>query len=217
MKKIYLSLFALSMVLISACTSIDLATYEDERVYAELETNNAKLVTLKVKNLTGTELNIIPDQISYSADSKTNVLVPEGTVKPVASRGTESIFFEDPKAITVNEKSGKRKVAKWVPDSLKTSEFKFGYRIGETDGMMIFPDPQERVVVGKVNVSNDFALPVFTDPGSRRTKLYSMALNQAKAAGFGADIRLVNVRYDSTTNFFVDKATLSADVIKTNQ
>ncbi|GHU15477.1 hypothetical protein FACS1894163_02300 [Spirochaetia bacterium] len=214
MKKIYLSLIVLSMVLISACTSIDLAIYEDEKVYAELETNNAQLVTLKVTNQTGTELNILPDQISYSANSKTNALVPEGTVKPVPSRGTESIFFVDPQAVTV-PKPDKRKVDKWVPESLKTSEFRFGYRIGETDGVMIFPDPQERVAVGKVNISNDFALPVFTKPEARRTKLYNMALEQAKAS-FGADIRLANVRYDSTTNFFVDKATLSADVIKTN-
>ncbi|GHT66674.1 hypothetical protein FACS1894110_10770 [Spirochaetia bacterium] len=216
MKKIYLSLIVLSILLISACTSIDLATYEDEKVYAELENNNAKLVTLKVKNQTGTELTILPDRISYSADRKTNALVPEGTVKPVASRGTESIFFVDPQAVTVDAKSGKRKVAKWVPDSLKTSEFKFGYRIGETDGVMIFPDPQERTLAGKVNVSNDFALPVFTKPEARRTKLYNMALEQAQAS-FGAGIRLANVRYDSTINFFVDKATLSADVIKTNQ
>ncbi|GHV53488.1 hypothetical protein AGMMS49579_12340 [Spirochaetia bacterium] len=214
MKKIYLSLIVLSIVLISACTSIDLATYEDEKVYAELETNDAKLITLKVKNLTGTELNILPDQISYSSDSKTNALVPEGTLKPVASRGTESFFFVDPQAVTV-PKPDKREVAKWVPDSLKTSEFKFGYRIGETDGVMIFPDPQERTLAGKVNISNDFALPVFTKPEARRTKLYNMALDQAKAS-FGAGIRLVNVRYDSTTNFFVDKATLSADVVKGN-
>ena len=215
MKKIYLSLIVLSIVLISACTSIDLATYEDEKVHAELETNNAKLVTLKVTNQTGTELNILPDRISYSVNSKTNALVPEGTVKPVASRGTESFFFVDPQAVSL-PKPDKRKVAKWVPESLKTSSFSFGYRIGETDGVMIFPDPQERVVAGKVNVSNDFALPVFTKPEARRTKLYNMALEQAQA-GFGANIRLANVRYDSAANFFVDKATLSADVIKTNQ
>jgi hypothetical protein len=222
MKKIYLSLIVFSLIFISACTTIDLTTYEDELVYAELETNNAKLVTLKVKNQTDRELNILPDQISYSVNNAANVLAPEwetgvqpGTITPVASKETTSRSFVDPQAVTVNEKSGKRTVAKWVPDSLKTSGFRFGYRVGETNGVMIFPDPQERVVAGHTNVSKDFALPIFTKADARRSKLYNMALDQAKGS-FGADIRLVNLRYDSTNSFFVDKATLSADVIRNN-
>ncbi|MDR1025514.1 MAG: hypothetical protein LBL56_07285 [Treponema sp.] len=212
------------LFLAAACTTIDMSTYEDENIYAELELNNPKQVILTVDNRSGAafvldqtrtaslrggpEFPLIPLDGTGSGDSPMNI---EMNIEPGARQSRNFIARQ---ALGVD--GGKPVINDWVPADPSGMVFRFNYRIGGEDRPLTFPDPQTRTLRGKVNVSADIALPFLKSIEARRRKLYDQAQAQA-AASFGAPgktLRLVNLRYSSSTNGFVEKAALSADVVE---
>jgi hypothetical protein len=68
-----LSIFA---VLFVSCNSIDLATYEDENLYAELETKDPAMVTLLVANRGDREYELDRERLSYTRNGQTLQMSP---------------------------------------------------------------------------------------------------------------------------------------------
>jgi hypothetical protein len=77
----------------------------------------------------------------------------------------------------------------------------------------VFPDNQQRQLLGTVKITNDTVFPFLKSVTNRRKKLYELARAQA-VSSYGSNIRLVNLRYDSAKGFFKESAVLSADVIR---
>jgi hypothetical protein len=216
--KNYCILFVVVAALFSACTSIDLATYEDDKLYAELETSDPTMVTLTVESRWNSEIEINRDRLSYNRNGLTQPMSPlvlsqTGTAAPpmtVPARARLNRSFAPEQLIRVE--GGKLVVPNWVPEELEGSVFRFGYKTAEGEGEMVFPDPQQRQILGSVKVSNDAALPFFKSVGDRRKTLYNMARDQAIDT-YGNNIKLVNLRYESTKAFFKETGRLSADVV----
>jgi hypothetical protein len=211
----------LAVLGVSACTSIDMATYEDERIYAELEMNDPRQITLTIDNQSQAGLTLDQSGARYTRYSQESPLtaldetaygtdVPPLRV-PAGSRGNRNFALEP--AVTVT--SAKRTVNKWLPEDTSALGFRFYYQADGEEWPLVFPDPQERELVGKVKISIDIAMPFFYTIPERRQRIYDQALIQARNAfgEGGRELRLVNLRYDSKVSGFVEKATLNADVI----
>jgi hypothetical protein len=198
-----------------------MSTYEDENIYAELEMNNPKQVTLTVDNRSQGEVVLDQTRVYYSRNSQEAPLTPvtetqSGADVPpmrVSPAARKSQNFALDQAVTF--KNGKQNISEWLPQDTSDVGVRFVYRVGEEERPLVFPDPQERVLVGRVKVSLDIAVPFFSSIIDRRRKIYDLALAQARNS-FGADgkqLRLVNLHYDSKTTGFVENAVLTADVI----
>jgi hypothetical protein len=214
--------FAIAAAVLLSCTTIDMSTYEDGNIYAELETNDPKQVVLMVDNRSSGEVSLDQNSASYTrfnqdarltavTETQSGAAVPQ-LIVPVRTRKSRSFATEQ----SVTSKNGKLVLNAWVPTEIADdSSFTFSYRIGEETFPISFPDTQERTIVGKVKVSLDIAMPFFYRIPERRQKIYDRAIAQAKES-FGANgkkLQLVNLRYDSKSTIFVENATLSADVI----
>jgi hypothetical protein len=208
-------------LLSTACTTIDMSTYEDEYVYAELETNNAKRVTLTLENLGADELTLEQTGASYKFNAREFLLVPVTGAQsgdPAAAmllppRARRAWDFVAQQALSLS--GGRQSVANWVPENSSAMEFRFVYRLGGGEQALGFPDTGGRTIIGKVQVTVDIPLPFLKPIPERRRKVFERAMAQAKDS-FGADgknLGLVNLRYDSKSNGFVENAALSADVI----
>jgi hypothetical protein len=210
--------FALA-VLLASCASIDLATYEDENLYAELDTNDPTMVTLLVVNHRNQEIELDRQGLSYTGNGKTLPMSPlvlsqTGTSVPpmiIPPRARLNKSFAPEQLIRVE--SGKLVVPEWVPEKLEGSVFRFAYKAPEGEREIIFPDNQQRQLLGTVKITNDTVFPAFKSVEDRRKKLYNLAYAQA-ASSYGSNITLVNLQYDSAKGFFKESATLSADVIR---
>jgi hypothetical protein len=218
MKK-YIPLLTLFAALFAACTSIDLATYEDENLYAELETNDPTMVTLRVVNRRNQEIELDRDGMSYVKGGQIMQMSPlilsqAGTSAPpltVPPQARLSRSFAPEQLIRVEK--GKLVVPQWVPENMDGSVFRFAYRTPEDEKKIVFPDNQERQLLGTVKIGNDTVFPFFKSVEKRRKILYDLAYAQA-ADSYGGNIRLVNLRYDSVKGFFKESSTLNADVIR---
>jgi hypothetical protein len=104
-------------------------------------------------------------------------------------------------------------VPNWVPEKLEGSVFRFAYKTPEGEREMVFPDNQQRQLLGTVTIANDTAFPAFKSVEDRRKNLFNLAQAQA-VTSYGSNIRLVNLRYDSVKGFFKESSSLSADVIR---
>jgi hypothetical protein len=208
------------LVISAACSTIDMSTYEDEYIYAELETNNPRQITLTVDNRSGQEFTLETGALCRSTggefpltpvnETESGNALPRMLLSPGAR---QSRNFAAERAISLS--SGKQTIGDWVPENSSGLEFRFAYRLGAGERSLVFPDPGERVLVGRVQVAVDIPLPFLSSIADRRRKVYQEALAQARVS-FGAggkELRLVNLRYDSKTNGFVENAVLSADVI----
>jgi hypothetical protein len=213
-KTLYGALCALAL---AACSTIDLSTYEDADIYAELETNNPKQVTLTVDNRGGDPFTLEQSGAAYRRDNRESPLIPVNSAGESPSRilspgARQSWVFVAQHAL--NPGAGKQSIADWVPPDSSSLEFRFTYRLGGEERTLVFPDTGERTLLGKVQVAVDIALPFLKSVEDRRRKVYDQAVAQA-AASFGAGgkkLRLVNLRYDSKSNGFVENVILSADV-----
>jgi hypothetical protein len=222
MKRIVPVVFILAAVLFSAaCTTMNMFSYEDENIYAELETNDPKQITLTINNRSGVEITLDQSSAGYTHGNQESPLTPvtatqSGDQVPalhLSPRSQQSRSFALERAVTRN--SGKPSISDWLPADNAGDCFAFIYRIGGEDHPLIFPDTHERVILGKVSVTLDIAMPFTSSIIDRRRKIYDKALEQAKAS-FGLDgrqLRLVNLRYSSKSNAFVENAALSADVV----
>jgi hypothetical protein len=212
-------LFTFFAVLFASCASIDLATYEDENLYAELDTNDPTMVTLLVVNQRDREIELLREGLSYTGGGKTLPMSPlvlsqTGTsvppmIVPPQARLNRSFAPEQ----LVRVEGGKLTVPEWVPEKLEGSVFRFAYKAPEGEREIVFPDNQQRQLLGTVKVSNDTAFPAFKSVEDRRKNLYNLAYVQA-VSSYGNNIKLVNLRYDSVKGFFKESSTLSADVIR---
>ncbi|MDR2177172.1 MAG: hypothetical protein LBP20_03915 [Treponema sp.] len=207
---------AIAIALLStACTTIDMSTYEDEYIYAELESNNPKQVTLTVDNLSAGELTLEQTGASCRYNAREFPLVPvtqsAASAAPLSPGARHSWNFaaQQPLNLSGGTQGG------WVPENSSAMEFRFAYRLGGEERSITFPDSGERTLIGTVQAAVDIPLPFLKSVTERRRKVFEQALAQAKTS-FGADgkkLRLVNLRYYSTSNGFVENAVLSADVI----
>jgi hypothetical protein len=193
-----------------------MSTYEDENVYAELETNNPKQVILTVDNRSGSEVTLDQNGAAFLHNGRESPLTPlDGTGAPlyIGPGSRQSRNFAASQALSLE--GNKPVISDWVPTDPTGVAYRFNYRIGGEEQSLAFPDTQGRTLVGKVNVAADIALPFLKSIPDRRRKLYDQAQAQA-VANFstpGKELQLVNLHYSSTTNAFVEKAALSADVI----
>jgi hypothetical protein len=211
--------FTFFAVLFASCTSIDLATYEDENLYAELETNDPAMVTLLVSNQRSQEIELDRQGSSYTVNGESLQLSPlilsqTGTSVPslvIPSKAQLNRSFA-PERLIRTEK-GKLILPKWVPEKLEGSLFRFAYKTSEGEKEIVFPDNRQRQLLGTVKISNDTVFPFFKSVKNRRKKLYELAQAQA-VSSYGSNIKLVNQRYDSAKGFFKESATLSVDVIR---
>jgi hypothetical protein len=217
--KNFIFLIAFFGALFAACTSIDLATFEDENIYAELETNNPAMVTLMVVNRQDQEIELDRDRLNYIQGGETMQMSPlvlsqTGTAIPpmiIPPRARLSRSFAPEQLIQV--KKGKLVIPKWVPQNIDGSVFRFAYKTPEGQKEMVFPDTRHRQLLGSVKITNDTVFPFFKSVEARRKVLYDMAHAQA-VASHGNSIRLVNLQYDSTKGFFKESSSLSADVTR---
>ncbi|MDR2746359.1 MAG: hypothetical protein LBB77_02835 [Treponema sp.] len=209
-----------ALLVLGACTTIDMLTYEDGNIYAELETNDSTRVTLTVDNRGGGDLILDQDRALYTGGGRRSSLTalaetPDGEIPQfrLPSGARRSLSFAPAEAVSVS--GGKRKIADWAPQDILDDRFEFTYSMDGEEYPLIFPDEGERPLLGKVNVSLDIAMPFASSVTERRRKIYDLALSQANNAfgGEGKKLRLVNIRYDSTSSGFKEKAILSADVI----
>ncbi|MDR3148309.1 MAG: hypothetical protein LBU00_08050 [Treponema sp.] len=205
------------LVMSTACTTIDMSTYEDSYVYAELETNDPKRVTLTVDNRSGTIFTLEETGALYRYEGRESHLVllneAEGSRLSLAPNDRHSWNFVARQALTLS--NGTQSVTDWVPANSSTGEFHFAYRLGEEERSLTFPDPGERSLVGRVTISVDIALPFLKPVAERRAQAYEAARVQARDnfGSGGKELRLVNLRYDSSSNGLVEKVTLRADVV----
>jgi hypothetical protein len=203
---------------LGACTTIDMFTYEDGNIYAELETNDPTRITLTVDNRSGENLSLLQNRAVYAGAGRLFPLTALGGIQGGSqlqlSPGTlQSLSFALAEAVTTS--NGKQKITPWLPKDISDDRFEFAYTMAGEEHRLVFPDDQKRPLLGKVNVSLDIPLPFSSSITVRRRKIYDLALQQAKES-FGKErqkLRLVNIRYDSTSNIFKEKAVLSADVI----
>jgi hypothetical protein len=214
---VYILAVTAMLVMSAACTTIDMSTYEDGYVYAELETNDPKRVTLTVDNRSGTAFTLEETGALYRYEGREAQLVllneAQGSRLSLAPGARYSWNFIALQALTLS--NGTQSVTDWVPANSSTVEFRFAYRQGGEERSLVFPDPGQRSLVGKVAISVDIALPFLKPVAERRARAYEEALSQARGS-FGAggrELHLVNLRYDSSSNGFVEKVTLSADVV----
>jgi hypothetical protein len=203
-----------SLLVLGACGTIDMLTYEDANLYAELETGDPTRATLTVDNRGGGDLSLVPGRALYSGHGRRSPLtaLDEGG-GPVSPGARRSFSFAPAEARSV--KGGKEKIDAWLPADSSGDSFEFAYRLAGEEHPLVFPDNRERPLLGKVNVSLGIPMPFMSTPAERRRKIYNLALGQANSAfgGEGKKLRLVNIRYDSSSNGFKEKAVLSADVI----
>jgi hypothetical protein len=202
----------------AACTTIDMFTYEDGNVYAELEANNPQQVTLTVDNRGGGDLLLDRSRAAYTGGGRRSPLTalggsPEDPPLRLPPGTRQSLSFAPAEA--VSQSGGKEKIAGWVPEDASGGRFEFTYRAAGEEHPLVFPDDREQPVLGRVKVSLDIPLPFTSSVMERRQKIYDQAFKQAEGAfgGEGKKLRLVNIRYGSTSNGFKEKAVLSADVI----
>ncbi|MDR1971162.1 MAG: hypothetical protein LBQ46_04510 [Treponema sp.] len=223
MKPVFLTWAALALSL-GACSTMDMFTYEDANIYAELETNDPTRVTLTITNRGLEELTLNQREAFHISNSRESPLVPVNAAPPgdpplrVAPGTQQSQSFAPAQAIS--QTGGKQYIADWVPPGAPADtvgdRFRFAYRLSGRDYPLAFPDPRERPLKGKVKVSLNIALPFRYSLIERRRRIYDQALIQAESAfgGGGRKLRLVNVRYDSSSNGFSEQAVLSADVVE---
>jgi hypothetical protein len=217
--KNFIFLLAFFGVLFAACTSIDLATYEDDNIYAELETNDPAMVTLMVINQQDQEIELDRDRVNYIRGGEIMQLSPlvlsqTGTSVPpmiIPPRARLSRSFAPEQFIRVEK--GKLVIPKWVPENIDGSVFRFAYKTPEGQREMVFPDTGQRQLLGSVRITNDTVFPVFKSIEKRRKALYDLAHAQA-VSSYGNNVRLVNLRYESTKGFFKESAALNADVVR---
>jgi hypothetical protein len=223
------------------CTSIDMSTYEDDYIYAELAMDDPRQITLTIDNQGPDELILDQTKVRYIRYNQESPLTPVtetehgADVPPLRiapqTQGSRNFALEPSLSVT----NGKRTINKWVPEDTSALGFKFYYRLegkepageapageereGEAPGReerpLFFPDPHERELVGKVKVTLGIGMPFFYTIPERRQRIYDQAVAQARAA-FGAggrELRLVNLHYDSKISGFVENAILTADVI----
>jgi hypothetical protein len=222
MKKLmYTGVVLAALLVTAACTSIDMSTYEDEYIYAELEMNDPRQITLTIDNQGQDELILNQTKARYSRYNQESPLTPvtdtdHGSNVPSLrivpqSRETRNFVLEPSLSLT----DDKRIINKWLPEDTSDLGFKFYYQMEGEERPLFFPDPRERELVGKVKITLDIAMPFFYTIPERRRQVYDQAVIQARNA-FGADgkeLRLVNLHYDSKVSGFVEKAILTADVI----
>jgi hypothetical protein len=220
MKKVFLNGGILAALLaLGACTTIDMFTYEDGNVYAELETNDPARVTLTLDNRGAGDLILDQNRAVYAGGGRRTPLAAlgEGPESPPPLRlspgeqGSRS--FAPAEAVSFSK--GKRKIAEWVPGDASGDRFEFAYAMAGSEYPLAFPDGREQPILGKVNVSLDILMPFSSTVTERRRKIYNLALSQADTAlgGTGKKLRLVNLRYGSENKGLREKAALSADVI----
>jgi hypothetical protein len=210
-------------LLTAACatTGIALFTFEDENIYAELEASDPKQLNLVIDNRSSGALTLDQGKAAYThANQESRLIAVDGTQAGTAVptlrvpvRTQQSRNFALERAVTRNGDIAS--VGDWVPPDTSMDRFAFVYRIGDEEYPINFPDTGERVLLGKVTVTLEIGMPAATPVSERRRKIYDKAVEQA-AASFGAGgrlLRLVNLRYASTGNFFKESASLSADVI----
>ncbi|MDR1636349.1 MAG: hypothetical protein LBR93_03335, partial [Treponema sp.] len=155
MKKTIL-LFSVFAVLFAACNSIDLATYEDGNLYAELDTRDPSMVTLLVLNRGDQEYELDQGRLSYTRNGQTLQMSPlvlsqTGTsipplIVPPQARLSRSFAPEQ----LIRTENGKLVVPQWVPEKLEGSVFRFAYKTPEGEREIVFPDNQERRLLGTV-------------------------------------------------------------------
>jgi hypothetical protein len=207
------------VVFFASCSSIDLATYEDENLYAELDTNDPTMVSLLVVNRRNQEIELDRQGLSYTENGETLQISPlvlsqTGTaipplIVPPQSRLNRSFAPER----LIRTENGKLVIPEWVPEKLEGSVFRFPYTAAEGKKEIVFPDNRQRQILGTVKIANDTVFPFFKSVEDRRKKLYSLAHSQA-VSSYGANIKLVNLRYDSAKGFFRESSSLNADVIR---
>jgi hypothetical protein len=207
-----------ALLVLGACSTIDMLTYEDGNIYAELETNDPTRITLTVDNRSGEDLSLLQNQAVHRGAGRRSSLtalgeIQEGSRLQLSPGARQSLSFAPAEAVSMDK--GRQKIAPWVPGDASSDRFEFAYALAGEEHPLVFPDDRERPLLGKVNVSLDIPLPFSSSVELRRRKIYDLALQQAKEA-FGREgkqLRLVNIRYDSASNGFKEKAVLSADVI----
>ncbi|MDR0400411.1 MAG: hypothetical protein LBH51_05655 [Treponema sp.] len=208
-----------AILFLGACTTIDMFSYEDENIYAELETNDPARVVLTVDNRGAGEVALDWERASYAGGGRNLSLrvieeeIPAGFPARILPGARQTRSFAPAEALTLS--GGELIIADWVPEDNSEDRFSFIYSIDGRDYPLIFPDSRERPVLGAVSVSMTTALPFLRSIGERRRMIYNLALDQAKNAfgGGGKKLRLVNLRYGSSSKGFSEKAELSADVI----
>jgi hypothetical protein len=207
-----------ALLVLGGCTTIDMLTYEDGNIYAELETNDPTRITLTVDNRGGEDLSLLQNQAVHTGVGRRSSLTALGEIQGgsqlrLSPGARQSLSFAPAEAVSVS--NGKQKIASWVPGDTSNDRFEFAYTVAGEEHPLVFPDRQERPLLGKLNVSLDIPLPFSSSVMARRRKIYDLALKQANDSfgGEGKKLRLVNVRYDSTNKGFKEKAILSADVI----
>jgi hypothetical protein len=121
---------------------------------------------------------------------------------------------------------------KWIPNNLTGSSFVFTYKINGDEKYIVFSGensvsnlPASDEILGTVDSEKTFWNFLFLkSPNKRREILHDMALQEAQGK-YGNDVRLKNLKYVGAWSpasllfyfsllGFVEKATLSADVVK---
>ena len=206
-----------ALLVLGGCTTIDMLTYEDGNIYAELETNDPTRITLTVDNHGAGDLTLVQNRAVYTGSGRRSSLTvldeAQGAQFQLSRGDMRSLSFAPAEAISLS--GGKQKIAAWVPGDTFNDRFEFAYSIAGEEYPLVFPDGRERLLLGKVNVSLDIPFPFSSSVTERRRKIYDLAIKQATGAfgGAGKKLRLVNIRYDSTNSGFKEKAALTADVI----
>jgi hypothetical protein len=208
-----------ALLFLGACSTIDMLTYEDENIYAELEMNNPSRITLMVDNRGNGELTLDRERAFYTSGGRRNPLsgIDETATEtsPLrispGTRQSQSFAIEE----AISPGSGKLKITDWVPEDNAGDQFNFVYSVAGEEHPLVFPDSRERTLTGKVKVSLDIAMPFRYSITERRRRIYDLALAQANGAfgERGRTLRLVNIHYDSESKGLSEKMFLTADVI----
>jgi hypothetical protein len=218
-KKMLIWAVPAALLFLGACSTVDMFTFEDENIYAELEMNDPGRVTLTVDNRGSGELTVDQERASYTGGGRRTPLraVSEDSAPPlplqISPGAQQTRSFAPAEALALSD--GKLKTADWVPEDNSDDRFDFMYNIDGGEHTFTFPDSRERPLLGKVQVSLDIALPFRYSIAERRRMIYDLAVDQAnKAFGErGKKLRLVNIHYDSVSKGFSEKIQLTAEVI----
>jgi hypothetical protein len=208
-----------ALLFLGACSTIDMFTYEDENIYAELETNDPARVTLMVDNRGNREVTLDRERAFYTGGGRRSPLKgieeAQAELSPlrISPGARQSRSFAPEESLSFD--GGKLKIADWVPEDNAGDRFDFVYSVNGEDYPLVFPGSQDQPLLGKVKVSLDIAMPFRYSVTERRRKIYDLALAQANSAfgEGGKQLRLVNIRYDSMSKGFSEKTFLTADVI----